>query len=323
MPDSLFSTYSGGENRVTSSILAVLRSLSISRCERILAALLEQSEFELVRFQNQPSKGNVGVPDAEISSSFRVLIETKIKRNALRLSQLKRHMNRFKGSEESIQRLLVLTPDGTQPVILDQIKDPRIGWASFTALDQAIDELLNDKDEIISEREAFILKELQGMLEEEHLICSSKDTLVIPGKNAWPEYQQFHAYVCQPRRSFQQVRYMAFYTKNQIHELVPYILDSHEFVKMKRGLHKGELGRLVDYLLDHHLRIEGKPYKVVFLTPPDDRRTVHLERPIPNDLQSSNGRTVAFTQNQRYVQLEELKKAKSTAHLVERDNSVK
>ena len=83
MSDSIFSTYRAGENRVTASILAVLRSLSLGRCQRILAALLEQSEFELVRFQNQPAKGSIGVPDAEISSSFRILVETKIKPNTL------------------------------------------------------------------------------------------------------------------------------------------------------------------------------------------------------------------------------------------------
>ncbi len=42
---------------LTASLLAVLGSLSLGRIERLLAAMLEQSEFELVRFQNQPSKG--------------------------------------------------------------------------------------------------------------------------------------------------------------------------------------------------------------------------------------------------------------------------
>jgi len=38
MGSSLFSTYSPGENRVTASILAVLRSLSLGRIERMLGA---------------------------------------------------------------------------------------------------------------------------------------------------------------------------------------------------------------------------------------------------------------------------------------------
>lgn len=37
--NSIFSTYSTGENRVTASILAVLRSLSLDRIQRLLGAL--------------------------------------------------------------------------------------------------------------------------------------------------------------------------------------------------------------------------------------------------------------------------------------------
>ena len=88
---SIFSTYSTGENRVTASVLAVLRSLSLGRIERLLAAILGESEFELVRFQNQPSKGGAGVPDAIIHSSFRMLIETKTVRNALHRPLIERH----------------------------------------------------------------------------------------------------------------------------------------------------------------------------------------------------------------------------------------
>jgi hypothetical protein len=111
MSDSLFSTYTKGENRVTASILAVLRSLALGRIERLLGALLEQSEFELVRFQNQPSRGASGTPDAEIVSSCRLLIETKVGRNAVRHDQLKRHLQRLDHNTATAQGLLLLTPD--------------------------------------------------------------------------------------------------------------------------------------------------------------------------------------------------------------------
>ena len=58
---SIFSTYSTGENRVTASFLAVLRSLSLDRMQRLIGSLLEQSEFELIRFENQPSRDGVGI----------------------------------------------------------------------------------------------------------------------------------------------------------------------------------------------------------------------------------------------------------------------
>ena len=143
-----------------------------------------------------------------------------------------------------------------------------------------LNELFEDKKEVISEREAFLLRELQTMLDNEELIGPSKDTLVIPARHAWPEYKEFNAYVCQANRSFKNVTHLAFYHGNKIHELVPKILDSEESVEMRIGLHSGELGKLVDYLLETKLREEGKTYKVLFLSPPDSPETVHLD---PNE----------------------------------------
>ena len=120
---NIFSTYSQGENRVTSSILAVIRSLSLDRIERILGALLEQSELEFVRFENQPSKGGDGVPDAIIQSSFRLLVETKTERDGLNFPQLKRHLKRLDDATEQMALLLILTPDDARPPIVDELAD--------------------------------------------------------------------------------------------------------------------------------------------------------------------------------------------------------
>ena len=69
-------------------------------------------------------------------------------------------------------------------------------------------------------------------------------------------------------------------------------------------------------LLDDESRDEGTSYKVMMLTAPDDPKTIHLDGPVVNDLESDSGRPTAFTQNQRYVSLERLKKAKGTSGLV-------
>jgi hypothetical protein len=168
---------------------------------------------------------------------------------------------------------------------------------------------------VISEREAFLLRELQAMLDNENLIGTAKDTLVIAAKQAWPEYNEFNAYVCQPNRSFKQVEYLAFYHGNKIHELVPKILDSMECLEMRKGLHAGKEGDLVNYLLENNLRKEGETNKILFLSPPDAPETVRLDKPIINDLVSAGGVRIAFTQNQRYVELNALKKANKTSDL--------
>ena len=316
MGASLFSTYTKGENRVTASILAVLRSLALGRIERLLGALLEQSEFELVRFRNQPSRGASGVPDAEIVSNCRLLIETKVERNAVSLDQLQRHVQRLDHSTETVQGLLLLTPDEARPVVVDHIADPRLFWTSFAALDQAIEELLRDPKEVLSEREAFLLRELQTMLLEEELIGSLKDTVVVAARHAWPEYQTYHAYVCQPGRPFQPVQHMAFYAAGQIYPLVPRIIEVRDHVVFERGRQQGPADQLVAKFLDLGVRGEGTISKVFLLSPPEDPRTVHLDAPIPNDLRSANGQPTAFTQGQRYVRLEDLMTAKRTSALV-------
>src|SRR5436190_7325255 len=164
MAINIFSTYSTGENRVTASILAVLQSLSLQRTQRLIGALLEESEFELVRFENQPAKGAQGVPDASIVSSVRLLIETKIVRNTVDLKQLQQHLKRFEKTSETVKLLLVLTPDDQCPHVVHQLNDQRVVWSSFAALDQAINDLIIDAQEVVSEREEFLLRELQAML---------------------------------------------------------------------------------------------------------------------------------------------------------------
>lgn len=320
---SIFSTYSTGENRVTASFLAVLRALSLDRMQRLLGSLMEQSEFELIRFVNQPSKGGTGVPDAMIQSSIRLLLETKIVRNAVSDRQLRLHLERLDKATESDALLLVLTPDDSSPTeidtvidtVIDKVKPPRVVWASFAMLDQAIDEMLGDKYEVVSEREAYLLRELQNMLAAEGLLPNSNDVVVVAARNAWPEYNDFHAYVCQPNRPFQQVARIGFYSKGVIYPLIPKIIAAHDEVEMRKGLHKGPLGALVDHLVETGKRPEGGSFKVLLLSSPDSPDTVHLRAPIPNDKKSKTGKPTAFTMGQRYVSLEALKDAKTTSGL--------
>ena len=312
---SIFSTYSTGENRVTASILAVLRSLSLSRIERLLGAMLEQSELELVKFQNQLSKGGAGIPDAAILASIRLLIETKTVRDGVRKPQIERHLERLDVAVETMKVLLVLTPDDERPKVLADFNDQRLAWASFSTLDQAIDEMLIDPHEVVSEREAFLLRELQSMLEAAGLLTNPRDTVVVAARNAWPEYNEFHAYVCQPNRGFRQVTRMGFYSKGVIYPLVPKIEEVRDDVVMEKNLHTGRLGELVNFLLDRSLRLVDQRYKVFLLSAPDSSDTIKLTAAIPNDNRDKSGKGTAFTMGQRYVAISDLITAKSTSEL--------
>lgn len=314
---SIFSTYSTGENRVTASILAVLQALSLRHTERLLGAMLGVPELQLLEFANQVARGGRGVPDAVISASIRLLIETKMVRNAIDVAQIERHVERLNHAAEARKMLLVLTPDAARPAALAAFPATTVVWSSFADLDQAIDELLDEQRQVVSEREAFLLRELQVMLEEENLLTAMDEVLVVAATLALDEYHQTSAYVCQPNRPFRDVERIAFYRFGEIAPFVPRIVEKHEAVEFRRGAYEGRLGAVVHALLDRGARQEGSQYKVLLLTPPDHADTIRLDAPIVNDRTSQEtGRPIAFTQGQRYVSLARLRSARETTQLI-------
>ena len=294
----------------------MLRSLSLRHAERLLGAVLGASELQLIDFSNQVARGGPGVPDAVISASIRLLIETKTARNAVDLPQLRRHLERLATSSETTKMLLVLTPDAVRPSAMESLPSDVAVWSSFAALDQAIDELLGDRGEVVSEREAFLLRELQLMLEAENLLAAADEVLVVAALLALGEYRDTSAYVCQPNRAFRDVERIAFYTLGEIAPFIPKIIETFDAVEFRRGMHDGRLGSVVDALVNRALRPEVQHYKVMLLTSPDDSETIRLNAPIVNDLTSEAGRNIAFTQGQHYVSLSRLKAAKTTSELV-------
>lgn len=318
MEQSIFSQYSQGENRVTASILAVLKSLAIPRTERLLQSLIGESSANLFRFSNQPPGDAGSIPDARISANFRIDLETKVKLNSVNETQITKHLTDLKNSNESSSMLVVLTPDSTRPGVFERIGDKRLLWRSFADLDSAIDELLEDPVEVISEREAFLLRELQKMFHAEKLLKPANNVLVVPARNAWPEYGRYHAYICQPNRTFQDVDYLAFYADGEIKPMVPRILDAGDEVVIDPKRAPEKFRHVVEKLLANNAREFGATNKILQLSAPDATETVELDRAVINDMttEKASGRTVAFTQNQRYVAMGALRKARSTSDLV-------
>lgn len=318
MGQSLFSQYSQGENRVTASILAVLKSLAIPRTERLLQGLIGDSSKDLIQFSNQPRGDSGSVPDARISANFRIDIETKVKVNSVNEGQVLKHLDDLRNAKESRRLLVVLTPDSTKPGCFDGIEDERLLWCRFSDLDNAIEELLGDPAEVISEREAYLLRELQQMFHAEKLLKPANNVLVVPARNAWREYDRYHAYICQPNRTFQDVDYLAFYADGEIKPKVPRILEVEDEVVIDPERAPEKFRHVVEKLLADNAREFGTTSKILLLSPPNGEGTVELNQPIPNNIRTTkdSGRVVAFTQNQRYISMEKLRKAENTKHLI-------
>ena len=331
MTTPLFSPYRQGENRVTSTFLAVLQRLSLPNMGRILGALLEDTAFNLVTFHNQP-KGTKSTPDARIRTGPGILIETKTKRNDVRRKQITDHLQSLDNGE----RLLLLTPDDSKPTWLN---DNRVVWSNFETLADAVEGdqgILNDQDEPPSEKEAFLLRELMRMLRQDRLVGFSDPSVLVvaAGIWAWGIYEKWGVYTCPTDRSFRPFSHMAFYANGEIKPLVPkvksdvksIVMSKEEQIEFLRSDYQKELAKqLHDTLKNSEEGISNwefsTPHQIVFLTGPDDDETVRLPNPVKNNKKNKNGKPTPFTYGQpRYVSLETLTNARTTTDL-ERSNT--
>lgn len=332
MSNPLFSTYRQGENRVTATILAVFERLSFAIVEQILQSLLEEPETKLVTFQNQPS-GPSSVPDARIFASFSYWIETKTVPDAIRPRQLRNHLLAFDDQRygaAATQRLLVLTPEPVRPVAIDELEDDRVAWSNFDNLVTAIEEAMRDDKDWLktnrplpTESERELLRELVHFLILEKLVGQNQArVLIVAARRAYAEYLRYGLYFCQPNRSFQLSSHIGFYCDGAIQPEFPRIYNtveeiqlSEEGVQSHTDLSDAERERLLTVIAK--LRSDGATRygeyeKVFFLSGPSDEATLQLSQVIRNDLTSEGGRTIAFTQGQRYTTLEALRQNPST-----------
>src|SRR5688500_13031413 len=140
MPEAIFPTYSGRENRVTSTLLSVIRNLSIVRYNQLLSSLHNLSPLsqnaskDPIEIYNQVSERKVGrtVPDGRLRAQFDDIIETKLPHDSLDETQLVGHLQHLglnpKEPHNSVpngetkRTLFTITPDITEPKILDKIR---------------------------------------------------------------------------------------------------------------------------------------------------------------------------------------------------------
>lgn len=324
MPSPLFSTYRAGENRVTSSTIAVFERLDLA----IVQELLEKGsgigeELRSVTFTNQVMNDG-SVPDARISARFTWWFETKTTRGGYTSEghdrdQLRSHSKLLHDDPDAI--LFVLTPDPVQPAwfdVLDGVEvsvQDQIVWLSFLSLADAIHALLAESTRLIGEQTRFLLTELVALFEADGLLTND-DTVVVAARAAWGEYLEYAAYVCQADRSFREgLTHFGFYYKAHIQATVPRIVEwlpNVVFTKDVAAWHaaKGNeaLATVIRRMLADGVRADGDPHGVILLTPWDDPSTVHLAAPIANDTKTETGKTWAWTLGQRYTRLERLQR---------------
>ncbi|MGH9196880.1 MAG: hypothetical protein ACRD1T_14195, partial [Acidimicrobiia bacterium] len=144
------------------------------------------------------------------------------------------------------------------------------------------------------------------------------DTVVVAARNAYDNYLDTEAYVCQPLRSFRdEIAYLGFYKAKAIQQEVPLIrhrrknvLFTHdEAQKLRTSGDRTdvEVGALMDRNLDTGQQAEGERYQVFLLSSPKDTAsTLTLREAIRHT------RRGAWTQGQRYTSSEALRRGPAT-----------
>jgi len=313
----LFSTYRGGENRVTSSMMAVFERIDLALVRDLLAAAVGAGEeLQAVTFQNQVPTGP-SVPDACISGRFTWWFETKTVRAAYAApghstEQLAAHQTLLAENPDAL--LFVVTPDADTPPAVAAASaavDGRIAWLSFSRLATAIEEL---SEGLFSEQTRFLLAELVALFEVDGLLTAD-DTVIVAARAAWPEYQATGAYICQPDRSFRgDITHLGFYADGAIQPLIATIRDRQPSVVLsadeagrRRAAGEAGLADVIEAVLRAGTRVPGQSYGVFVLSGPDDTDTVRLDNAIRNDTTAESGRVWAWTLSQRYTSLSKLR----------------
>ena len=311
----LFSTYRGGENRVTSSLIAVFERIDIHLVERVVASALAEANVTMLTFTNQVTKSGPGhhtVPDAAISANFRWLFEVKTERGTLTKQQLAGHLKHLDGSYAD-ERLLAITPDVVQPPVVDLMGDPRVVWTNFSAISDAIDVVLDDPTELAGERTEFLLRELQSLFRVDGLL-DFDDVVVVAARSAYPEYLNTAAYICQPGRSFQEgIGHMGFYADAEIkpqiasiqsvRDQVTFTEENASYLKTSDDPTDNRIAALIRWALGERQRVPGQAYKVFLLSEATGPNTVVLSHAVKNTTVTASGKPWAWTLGQRYTRM--------------------
>ena len=327
MPTNLFSTYRQGENRVTSTFLAVLERMSLPIIDRLLGNLLREPTFRALTFRNQVRVPG-GVPDARIMPGEQIWIETKTAEKPANSEQI---TNQLRGiGQRGGGRFLLLTPDFAEPDFLKTLGfGNQVIWNNFTSLSEEIQRILNDAVSPPTEREAFLLREFVSMMRDDGLLSMPDERVLVraAGKWAWSVYRALSVYTCVPKEVFRPSGHFAFYANKEIKPLVPKILDIpaiEEITIVDRSeidRLEGEQRRLALRLHDRINVLSSEsdtswlpeftlPHKVVFLAEPEDADTLKLPSPVLHEERGPwmQGRS-------RYVTLQSLEMARFTREL--------
>ncbi|EPR37710.1 hypothetical protein dsx2_0642 [Desulfovibrio sp. X2] len=350
MNHCVFSSYRQKENFITSSLMSVLGNLSLIQINNFFSLLLEDDDDTIFSIKNQHTHINDDARisfDATITMKYDIFLETKVDRNVDASDQLNNYISRLSEENCSPRKntnaiIIYLTPDANCPPWFFRIKsgDISMKWISFDMIYKTINTIIDgtqdeNQMDILSEREIFLLRQFQMLIQNENLLTSNEmNVLIIPAGTAWNKYIRldtdgYSAYICQENRWFRDgIEHLAFYKNGAVLQSVPKIIAAMDSVSIEDT--EDSFSKFNEHSKIDDVEIARKLFKKIFESEPSDptdhRRKililegkhkcyVQLDGPIINDTKSASGRNTAFVQRQRYTSLEKIIKAKKTSEL--------
>ncbi len=177
----------------------------------------------------------------------------------------------------------------------------------------------------IAEGVRNVAKELSEKKPPVILADDSDKVVVVAARKALSEYLKHSVYICQPNRAFRRCNRLAFYTNNKIDRRIPRIVGQVEAISKNEietrkdvtDLDRERLRMLLKNLEPARSDDWNQQLKIMFLSSPSSPDTLVLSQDIVNNFTTRDGRTVAFTQAQRYISLSHSgNEPKTTSELV-------
>lgn len=299
---SIFGEYKQAENRVTAAFLQICKVGG----EDFIRFLTNQINIQLpsseIEIQSQV-KGTGTVPDGLLESnfSFKLYVESKIKRNSVNVTQLAGHQTQILNNNDY---LLYLTPDDTKPTALGETH-----WANWLQIINIFNDYLQTSQSENKQLLEFLVEHFNTLLDNLNLLgltwsLNNENVIIVAG--SWGESiaLNYNYYICQNKRSFKPARYLAFYNNNQIRHVFEILKSPEDNINL---LLRTEFS---SYLQQGEPNYSGELRKIF---------TLKFEQNIGaiiNDSIDKNGKPCPYTYGQpRYTTLSKLQIATRTSQL--------
>ncbi|GHT52672.1 hypothetical protein FACS1894106_1890 [Spirochaetia bacterium] len=301
---SVFGEYKQPENRVTAAFLQICKIGGEGLIRTIAVKLniqLPNSEIDIF----SQVKEEDAVPDGLLESnfSFKIYIESKIKKNAVNKRQLKGHIKALKKENDF---LIYLTPDEELPI---ELRGERVSWANWKTVNDIITDYVQDLQTEEKQLLDFLCQQFKTLLDNLDLCgydwdFDNKNVIILAGRTGEQIALQYFYYICQNKRKFKPARYLTFFNNNQFRHIFEIVEKPKDDVNLNTI---PELKEFVESLEEEkqnnlHTIIKLKYFKEI--------------EPIKNDTIDKNGDPCPYIYGiTRYTTLQKMENAKKTSEL--------